>query len=224
MKKIIIAIDGHSSCGKSTLAKALGGALGYAYISTGDMYRAVTLYFIENKVDIRDAQAVKEALGHIRLHFERDENGNRIYLNDRDVSEEVRKMHVAELVSPVAAIPEVRREMVRQQQEIGQGKGIVMDGRDIGTVVFPDAELKIFLTASEAERARRRYEELLAKGHPVNLDDIRKNLSERDRIDSTRSDSPLVQAADAVVIDNTHLDHEQQLEVALDLVRERAVR
>ncbi len=221
MKKIIIAIDGHSSCGKSTLAKALGNALGYTYISTGDMYRAVTLYFIENQVDINDLEAVKAALRQIRLHFESDENSNRIHLNGRDVSEEIRKMHVADLVSPVATIPEVRREMVRQQQQMGLQKGIVMDGRDIGTVVFPEAELKIFLTADVDERARRRYDELVAKGHPVNFEEIKKNLASRDHIDSTRADSPLKQADDAVVIDNTFLNHEQQLDVALDLVRER---
>jgi CMP/dCMP kinase len=221
LKKIIIAIDGHSSCGKSTLAKALGNALGYTYISTGDMYRAVTLYFIENQVDINDLEAVKAALRQIRLHFESDENSNRIHLNGRDVSEEIRKMHVADLVSPVATIPEVRREMVRQQQQMGLQKGIVMDGRDIGTVVFPEAELKIFLTADVDERARRRYDELVAKGHPVNFEEIKKNLAGRDHIDSTRADSPLKQADDAVVIDNTFLNHEQQLDVALDLVRER---
>ncbi len=221
MKKIIIAIDGHSSCGKSTLAKAMGNTLGYTYISTGDMYRAVTLYLIENQVDIENIAAVKEALTHIRLHFETDENGNRIHLNGRDVSEEIRKMHVADLVSPVATIPEVRREMVRQQQEMGKQKGIVMDGRDIGTVVFPEAELKIFLTADVEERARRRYDELIAKGHAVQLEEIKNNLSERDRIDSSRADSPLMKADDSVIIDNTFLNHEQQLEVALDLVRER---
>lgn len=222
LNKIIIAIDGHSSCGKSTLAKALGNALGYAYISTGDMYRAVTLYFIENQVDINDHAAVSEALKRIKLHFVADENGNRIHLNGRDVSEEIRKMHVANLVSPVAVISEVRREMVRHQQAIGEQKGVVMDGRDIGTVVFPNAELKIFLTADVDERARRRFEELTAKGQQVNFEEIKRNLSERDHIDSTRADSPLRQAEDAVVIDNTHLNHEQQLELALDLVRERA--
>ncbi len=199
----------------------MGNTLGYTYISTGDMYRAVTLYLIENQVDIENIAAVKEALTHIRLHFETDENGNRIHLNGRDVSEEIRKMHVADLVSPVATIPEVRREMVRQQQEMGKQKGIVMDGRDIGTVVFPEAELKIFLTADVEERARRRYDELIAKGHAVQLEEIKNNLSERDRIDSSRADSPLMKADDSVIIDNTFLNHEQQLEVALDLVRER---
>lgn len=151
-----------------------------------------------------------------------DENGNRIHLNGRDVSEEIRKMQVANLVSPVAVISEVRREMVRQQQAIGEHKGVVMDGRDIGTVVFPNAELKIFLTADVDERARRRFEELTAKGQHVNFEEVKRNLAERDHIDSTRADSPLRQAEDAVVIDNTHLNHEQQLELALDLVRERA--
>jgi len=222
LNKIIIAIDGHSSCGKSTLAKALGNALGYAYISTGDMYRAVTLYFIENQVDINDKSAVLEALNHIHLHFVADENGNRIHLNGRDVSEEIRKMHVAERVSPVAVISEVRREMVRQQQLIGQQKGVVMDGRDIGTVVFPAAELKIFLTADVDVRAQRRFDELTAKGQPVNFEEVKNNLADRDHIDSTRADSPLLKANDAVVIDNTSLNHEQQLDLALDLVRERA--
>ncbi len=224
MNKIIIAIDGHSSCGKSTLAKAMGNALGYAYISTGDMYRAVTLYFIENQIAINDHAAVSAALGHIKLHFVADENGNRIHLNGRDVSEEIRKMHVAELVSPVAVISEVRREMVRQQQLMGQQKGVVMDGRDIGTVVFPNAELKIFLTADVDVRAQRRYDELTAKGQHVDFEEVKNNLAERDHIDSTRADSPLRQAEDAVVIDNTFLNHEQQLELALDLVRERVER
>ncbi len=204
------------------MARALGNALGYAYISTGDMYRAVTLYFIENQVDINDSAAVLEALKHIHLHFVADENGNRIHLNGRDVSEEIRKMHVAELVSPVAVISEVRREMVRQQQLIGQQKGVVMDGRDIGTVVFPDAELKIFLTADVDVRAQRRFDELTAKGLHVDFDEVKNNIAERDRIDSNRADSPLRKADDAVVIDNTSLNHEQQLELALDLVRERA--
>jgi cytidylate kinase len=221
LKKIIIAIDGHSSCGKSTLAKAMGNALGYAYISTGDMYRAVTLYFIENKVDINDLEAVRKALQAIEMHFELIENNNRIHLNGKDVADEIRKMQVAELVSPVAVISDVRREMVRQQQQIGRRKGVVMDGWDIGTVVFPEAELKIFLTADVDVRAKRRFDELTAKGQHVNLEEVKHNLSERDRIDSTREDSPLRKADDAVVIDNTFLNHEQQLEIALDLVRER---
>jgi CMP/dCMP kinase len=220
LKKIIIAIDGHSSCGKSSLAKALGYALGYAYVSTGDMYRAVTLYFIENKVDLENAEAVREALHRIRLHFEHDGQVNRIFLNGRDVSEKIRTMPVANLVSPVAAIPEVRREMVRQQQVMGTRKGIVMDGRDIGTVVFPGAELKIFLTASADERARRRFEELKKDGQDVSFEEVKNNLVERDRIDSTRADSPLLQAPDAQMLDNTHFNLEQSVEAALEMVRE----
>ena len=220
MKKSIIAIDGHSSCGKSTLAKALGHALGYAYVSTGDMYRAVTLYFIENGVDLENAEAVREALRRSRLHFEHDVHVNRIFLNDRDVSDEIRTMPVANLVSPVAAIPEVRREMVRQQQAMGKKKGLVMDGRDIGTVVFPGAELKIFLTASADERARRRFEELKKEGQDVSFEEVKNNLVERDRIDSTRADSPLLKADDALVLDNTYFNLGQSIEVALDMVRE----
>lgn len=223
MKKIIIAIDGHSSCGKSTLAKALGNALGYAYVSTGDMYRAVTLYFLENQVDITSEDSVADALTRIKLHFENDGAANRIFLNGRDVSEDIRTMRVNEMVSPVSTLPVVRREMVRLQQEMGMRKGIVMDGRDIGTVVFPDAELKIFLTADPDIRARRRFDELTAKGMTVDLAAVRQNLLDRDRIDSTRADSPLRQADDAVVLDNTFLNHEQQLDMALDLVRERSL-
>lgn len=220
MKKIIIAIDGHSSCGKSTLAKALGKALGYTYISTGDMYRAVTLYLVDNQINIEDLKAVETALTSIQLHFETVDNHNHIFLNNKDVSEEIRKMHVATRVSEVAAIPAVRREMVRQQQEMGLGRGIVMDGRDIGTVVFPQAELKIFLTADVEERARRRYEELRARNLPVSFDEIRKNIEDRDFLDSNRADSPLRKAPDAVVLDNTHLDEADQLTIALGLAGE----
>ena len=219
MKKIIIAIDGHSSCGKSSLAKALGQALGYTYISTGDMYRAVTLYFMEHSVDIQNRKAVESALKNIELHFENDGATNRMFLNGRDVSEEIRTMPVADFVSPVSAIPEVRRELVKQQQAMGAGKGIVMDGRDIGTVVFPNAGLKIFLTADVEERARRRFDEIKAKGHNVDFDEVKQNLTNRDLVDSTRNDSPLKKADDAIVLDNTHLDLEQSLEMALDIAR-----
>ena len=221
MKKIIIAIDGHSSCGKSTLAKALGKALGYAYISTGDMYRAVTLYFIQNQTNINDLGAVIEALQHIKLHFQLGTDGNCVFLNGKNVHHEIRSMEVNNLVSPVATISEVRKEMVRQQQDMGKAKGIVMDGRDIGTVVFPKAELKIFLTAEVEERAKRRFQELKAKGMDIRFEEVKNNLLERDRIDSTRKDSPLLQAEDAVVVDNTHLNHQQQLSLVLELVNER---
>ena len=221
MKKIIIAIDGHSSCGKSTLAKTLGKALGYTYISSGDMYRAVTLYFIENQIAINDLEVVKMALKKISLHFEVNEEGSCIFLNDRNVHREIRTMKVNDLVSPVSTISEVRREMVKQQQAMGMDKGIVMDGRDIGTVVFPNAELKIFLTAEVEERARRRYVELVEKGMDVDFEEVKKNLMERDRIDSSRADSPLMQAEDAIVVDNTHLNHQQQLDLVLEMVGER---
>ncbi len=221
LKKIIIAIDGHSSTGKSTLARALGEALGYKYISTGDMYRAVTLYFLRHGVPLDDPEAIRQALQHIRLEFETGPRGNRILMNGQDVQDEIRSMEVANMVSDVAAIPEVRREMVRQQRLIGKDKGVVMDGRDIGTVVFPEAELKIFLTASPEVRARRRYDELRAKGMDVTLDEVRRNIEARDRIDSTRADSPLRMADDAVLIDNSNLTPEEQLARALALARER---
>ncbi len=219
MKKIIIAIDGHSSCGKSSLAKALGEALGYTYISSGDMYRAVTLYFLDNKVNLDDPEAIAEALKNIRIRFERKNGQNRIFLNDRDVTDEIRSMRVSEWVSPVAAIPAVRREMVSQQRAMGQNKGIVMDGRDIGTVVFPDAELKIFLTADVEERARRRYKEMVEMGIPVKFEEVLENLRERDYIDSTRADSPLRKADDAIVLDNTNLSLQQSVARALELAR-----
>lgn len=221
MKKINIAIDGYSSCGKSTLAKAMAEALNYIYADSGAMYRAVTLYFLENEVDLEDEQAVADALEQIDIHFERGPDGLQTYLNGKLVESEIREMKVSNMVSPVAAISRVRRAMVRQQQKMGEKRGVVMDGRDIGTVVFPDAELKIFLTADPAERARRRYEELKAKGSPASLEEIRNNLLERDHIDSNREDSPLRQAVDAVVIDNTQLTPAGQLELALGLARER---
>ncbi len=223
MKKITIAIDGHSSCGKSTLAKAMGDALGYTYISTGDMYRAVTLFFIEKQVEMDNPKEIAKALNHISLEFRHDGANNRIFMNGMDVSEQIRTMPVANLVSPVSAIPEVRHAMVKQQQVMGKDGGVVMDGRDIGTVVFPKAELKIFLTADVTERARRRYEELKLKGMDVEFEEIKMNLTERDRIDSTRADSPLLAADDAILLDNTKLNHEQQLEIALDMVRQKLV-
>jgi CMP/dCMP kinase len=218
MKKIIIAIDGYSSCGKSTLAKALAKTLHYAYVDTGAMYRAVTLYFMDNDVEITDPEAVKNALAHIELHFERTPTGNHIFLNDKDVENEIRTMRISEMVSPVSTVSAVRRAMVAQQKRMGNRKGIVMDGRDIGTVVFPEAELKIFLTADPDIRAQRRYDELKAKGQETPIEDVKNNLMERDLIDSNRADSPLRQAADAILIDNTFLTPEQQLNKVLALV------
>jgi cytidylate kinase len=221
MKRIIVAIDGHSSCGKSTLAKALAKALHYAYLDTGAMYRAVTLYFLDQNIDYQNADAVAKGLQEIEIHFERIDGQNRTFLNGNDVEREIREMRVSEHVSPVSAISVVRRAMVAQQQAMGKRRGIVADGRDIGTVVFPDAELKIFLTADPDVRTSRRHLELAAKGIDAEWNDIYKNLLERDHIDSTRADSPLRRADDAVVIDNTLLSEDQQLEKALVLAKEK---
>ena len=221
MKRIIIAIDGLSACGKSTLAKGLAKSLHYAYLDSGAMYRAVTLYFIDHQIDYNEPAAVEEALRHIEIHFERIEGQNRTFLNGRDVERDIREMRVSEHVSPVSAISAVRRAMVQQQQAMGKRRGIVADGRDIGTVVFPDAELKIFLVADADVRTSRRHLELAAKGIDADWNEIQQNLLERDRIDSSRADSPLRQADDAVVIDNTLLSEEQQLEKALALAKEK---
>lgn len=222
LKKIIIAIDGYSSCGKSTLARALAKELGYIYIDTGAMYRATTLFFLENRIDLNKDTSVQKALASIDIRFQFDiESGNQTYLNGRHVEEEIRKMYVSEMVSQVATISAVRRAMVQQQQSMGQEKGIVMDGRDIGTVVFPDAELKIFLTADPTIRAQRRQAELATKGQEVPLQDILHNLLERDRIDSGRADSPLRRAEDAILIDTSHITIDQMLQQALQLVQAR---
>lgn len=219
MKRIIIAIDGYSSCGKSTLAKALAKTLHYAYLDSGAMYRAVTLYFLENNIDYQDIDRIAAALGHIEIHFERVEGENHTFLNGKDVEHEIREMRISELVSPVSAISIVRRAMVQQQQAMGKRRGIVADGRDIGTVVFPDAELKIFLTADIDVRTSRRHLELAAKGIDADWNEVQKNLAERDRMDSTRADSPLRQAEGAVVIDNTLLSEKEQHEKALALAQ-----
>jgi cytidylate kinase len=218
LKAIIIAIDGYSSCGKSTLAKALAQKLGYGYIDTGAMYRAVTLYFLRHHINLQDTEAIEQALRNIQIRFAATPEGNATFLNGENVETEIRQMPVSQKVSEVAAISAVRRVMVQQQQEMGKEKGIVMDGRDIGTVVFPDAELKLFVTADPMVRAQRRYDELIAKGQSVDFETIKQNLQERDRIDSTRADSPLRQAEDAIVIDNTNLTREEQLERAVKLV------
>ncbi len=221
---IIIAVDGHSSCGKSTLAKGLAKQLHYLYGDSGAMYRAVTLYFLNNMVNYHDLDAVTQALEKIKIRFKRIEGQNTTFLNDENVEREIRTMRVSEHVSPVSTIPVVRRAMVKQQQIMGQKRGIVMDGRDIGTVVFPDAELKIYLTADPDVRTSRRHLELAAKGIDADWNDIKHNLLERDRIDSTRFDSPLRQAEDAVVIDNTLLSEEEQLELALRFALERGAK
>lgn len=214
--KIIVAIDGYSSCGKSTLAKGLAKALHYVYLDTGAMYRAVTLYFLDQFVDYGVPEAVETALNQIHIHFERVDGQNHTFLNGQDVERQIREMRVSDHVSPVSTIPAVRRAMVRQQKAMGKRRGIVADGRDIGTVVFPDAELKIFLTADPDVRTSRRHLELASKGIDAEWDDIRRNLLERDHIDSTRADSPLRQADDAIVMDNTLLSEQEQLAQALD--------
>ncbi len=219
--KITIAVDGFASCGKSTLAKGIAKALDYAYIDTGAMYRAVTLYCIENEVNINDDNAIQSALDAIDIRFKTIEGKNTAFLNGKNVEEDIRKMFVSNRVSEVAAVSLVRRAMVRQQQEMGKEKGVILDGRDIGTVVFPDAELKLFMTANIEVRTQRRLLELQNKGQSITPEIIAKNLQHRDHIDSTRADSPLKQADDAIVIDNSNLTENEQLTMCLALVKIR---
>ena len=208
----MITIDGYSSCGKSTLAKDLAKALNYKYVDTGAMYRAVTLYFLENEVNPDSKQAVEDALNHISIDFSYAPNsGEQVtFLNGQEVEEAIRSFRVSANVSEISAIREVREKMVEQQQNFGKEKGIVMDGRDIGTVVFPKAEFKIFLTASQPVRIKRRYDELKQKGKIVSIEDVRRDLEERDFLDANRSESPLRKAVDAVILDNTHLSIAEQ--------------
>ena len=224
-KKITIAIDGFSSTGKSTLAKQLANHLGYVYVDTGAMYRAVTLFAMQNgyiNPDTFDKQSLINNLSFIKLNFEFNANVGfaEMYLNGVNVENEIRTIEVSNFVSKVAEVSEVRSKLVEQQQEMGKGKGIVMDGRDIGTVVFPDAELKIFMTASAETRAQRRFDELQAKGDTVSYEVVLKNVQERDYIDTHRDDSPLVIADDAIEIDNSYLSREEQFDLVLELVDE----
>ncbi|HLW42785.1 MAG TPA: (d)CMP kinase [Flavobacterium sp.] len=226
MKKITIAIDGYSSTGKSTLAKQLAQVLNYIYVDTGAMYRAVTLYAMQQGIITQnsfDQQQLINDLKNIYLTFQFNETLGfaEMYLNDVNVENEIRSMEVSALVSKIAAVSEVRSKLVQQQKLYGQHKGVVMDGRDIGTVVFPDAELKIFMTASAEIRAQRRYLELKGKGQEVNYEDVMKNVQERDAVDTSRKDSPLIQAQDAVVIDNSEMTREEQFELILKLAQER---
>lgn len=213
MKKIIIAVDGYSSGGKSTFAKAVAAKLGYIFIDTGAMYRAVTLYAMRNGI-ADDPAALVAALPEVHIDFRFNPATGRsdVYLNGENVEAEIRRIDVSSRVSAVSGIPQVRAKLVAMQQEMGRTKGIVMDGRDIGTVVFPEAELKIFMTADPHVRAERRYKELLAKGERVSLAEIEENIRERDRQDETRKVSPLRRAADAVLLDNSHMTVEQQME------------
>lgn len=220
-KKIIITIDGWSSCGKSTLAKQLAKELGYVYVDSGAMYRAITLYFLRNNIDLDDIKEVKEALKSISLEFHHNPNSqsSEIYMNEENVEYLIRDLIVAEKVSDVAAIKEVREFAVAQQQEMGKKKGIVMDGRDIGTVVFPNAELKIFMTADNAIRVQRRFKELFEKNPNITLDEVKNNLEMRDYIDSHREVSPLKKADDAIIIDNTNLTEKEQFNKVLGLLK-----
>lgn len=212
MEKIIIAIDGYSSCGKSTFAKAVAAKLGYIFIDTGAMYRAVTLYAMRGGM-VEDRERLVAALPEVRIEFRFDPAAGRsdVYLNGENVETEIRRIDVSERVSTVSSIPEVRAKLVAMQQEMGRAKGVVMDGRDIGTVVFPGAELKIFMTADPEVRAERRYRELTAKGERVSMEEIERNIRERDRQDETRVVSPLRRAADAVVLDNSGMTVEEQM-------------
>ena len=222
-KKITIAIDGFSSTGKSTLAKQLAKHLGYIYVDTGAMYRAVAFFAMQNNLISSDSfnkVGLVNQLKDIMLEFKfnTDLGFAEMYLNGDNVEKDIRTIEVSGFVSKVAEVSEVRAKLVEQQQEMGKNKAIVMDGRDIGTVVFPDAELKVFMTASASTRAQRRYDELLQKGDIVTYEEVLKNVEERDYIDTHREDSPLVMASDAVEIDNSYLNREEQFEAVLDLV------
>lgn len=218
-KRITIAIDGYSSCGKSTLAKALSSELKYAYIDTGAMYRAATLFFHRQGIEADQGEAIEKELANCKIGF-RTENGMNItLLNEEEVEDEIRSMEVSSKVSDYSAVKAIRQHLVLQQQQMGEKGGVVLDGRDIGTVVFPDAELKIFMTADPEIRAQRRYDEMVNAGKSVDLEEVKRNLEERDHLDSTRKESPLRQAPDARVLDNSYLSQEMQLEIALEWVR-----
>ena len=221
-KKIIITIDGWSSCGKSTLAKQLAKELGFVYIDSGAMYRAITLYFLRNHIDWTNNNEVAKALKEIIIEFDFNEKSQQseIHLNGENVEYLIRDLVIAEKVSDVAAIAAVRSFAVTQQKKMGAKKGIVMDGRDIGTTVFPDAELKIFMTADSSVRVERRYREMFEKNPNITIEEVKANLELRDHIDSNREVSPLRKAIDAVELDNTHLTIEQQLSFALQLTKE----
>lgn len=224
--KITIAIDGYSSTGKSTVAKQLADGLHYLYVDTGAMYRAITLFALENGYISEtsfDKEKIINDLDQISLHFEKNTETHKseIFLNNRNVEKEIRTLQVSEFVSPIATLSEVRKKLVQQQQEMGNQKGVVMDGRDIGTVVFKDAELKIFMTASATTRAERRYQELLKRGDTVTFEEILHNVQTRDHIDTTREDSPLIKAADAIEIDNSEMNIEDQFHTILQLAQDR---
>ncbi len=226
MNRITIAIDGYSSCGKSTLAKQLAKKLGYSYIDSGAMYRAVALWCLENnaiKNGVPDNEKIISNLENIKIEFRfhPEIQSSQTYLNGYNVEKEIRGMAVSEIVSKISSIKEVRQKMVALQRQFGEDKGVVMDGRDIGSVVFPNAELKLFMTADPTIRAKRRYDELQAKGTEVSMEEIAENLRLRDYEDTTRKENPLIQAADAVVLDNSNLTPEQQFDTAWNLVEQK---
>jgi cytidylate kinase len=225
LKKITIAIDGFSSTGKSTLAKQLAKHLGYIYVDSGAMYRAVALFAMQNgyiSKDYFDVETLVQSLDSVKLYFEFNAELGfaEMFLNNHNVEKEIRTIEVSSFVSKVAEVSEVRAKLVEQQQAMGKDKGVVMDGRDIGTVVFPNAELKIFMTASSETRAQRRFDELQAKGDAVSYDEVLKNVQERDYIDTHREDSPLVKSDDAIEIDNSYLNKQEQFDAVLELVEE----
>lgn len=224
-RKIVIAIDGYSACGKSTTAKEVARILGYRYIDSGAMYRAVTLYFLENHISLSNPKEIVKALSQIHISFKINSKGtSETYLNNLNVEKEIRKMRISENVSPVSAIKEVRIAMVEQQRRMGKEKSIVMDGRDIGTVVFPDAELKFFMTADMIVRAIRRQKELLENDKLVDLDDVIQNITQRDKIDTTRKESPLRKADNAIVIDTTHITIDEQVDEVVRQAVSKALR
>ena len=222
-KKITIAIDGWSSCGKSTLAKQLAKKLNYMYIDSGAMYRAITLYFLRNNVDRSQDSEIKKALSNIEIEFVMNKSNGRceVVLNGENVEYLIRDMVIAEKVSDVSAIKLVREFAVAAQQKLGEGKGIIMDGRDIGTKVFPDAEVKIFMTADEAVRVERRFQEMFEKNPNITLEEVKSNIEMRDYIDSNRVESPLRKAQGAIEIDNSNLTEKEQLEIVMNLVKEK---
>lgn len=225
LSKIIIAIDGYSACGKSTTAKEVARILGYKYIDSGAMYRAVTLYFLEHHVSLTNPKEIARALQQISISFKVNSRGiTETYLNSLSVEKNIRRMKVSENVSQVSTIREVRVAMVEQQRRLGKEKGIVMDGRDIGTVVFPKAELKFFMTADILVRAFRRQKELLSLDRLVDLDDVIENIQKRDQIDTTRKESPLVKASDAIVIDTTHITIDEQVDEVIRLAIGKALK
>lgn len=226
IRKITIAIDGYSSTGKSTVAKQLADYLDYIYVDTGAMYRAVTYFAMQNgfiSTNHFDKKALINALDQIKISFEKSQPFETadVLLNEKNIESEIRTLEVSSFVSPIATVPEVRRKLVHQQQQIGKLKGVAMDGRDIGTVVFPDAELKIFMNATAEQRAERRYKELLGRGDNVIYQEVYDNVVERDRIDTTREDSPLMIADDAIEIDNSEMNLEDQFHIILQLAKDR---